>query len=87
MATPTVANSSNPHQSLPKLSRPFAPPSYLKTQREFRMFPTGEVAYPWRIAALATNQTISPHKSLSFALRKCAVLNEQRCKGGRNETN
>jgi hypothetical protein len=42
-----------------------------------RVFPTGEAEYHWRIVALATNQTISLHRSLTYALRKCARLNEQ----------
>jgi hypothetical protein len=42
----------------------------------FRVFPTGESDYYWRITALASNQTISRHKSLAYALRKCTRLNE-----------
>jgi hypothetical protein len=40
-----------------------------------------------KLVALATNQTISRHKSLSYALRKCARLNGQRRQGVSNETN
>ena len=43
----------------------------------FSVFATGEAESPWRIAASATDQTISRHKSLSYALRKCTRLNEQ----------
>jgi hypothetical protein len=41
------------------------------------VLPTGEAEYHWRIVALATNQTISHHKSLTYALRKCTRLNRQ----------
>lgn len=54
---------------------------------DFRVFPTGEAEYHWRIAALTTNQTISRHKSLSFAIRKCSRLNERSDKGVRNGSN
>ena len=64
MATPTLANPLNPH------------PRYPKPQPGFSVFPTGEAEYSWRIAALASNQTISRHKSLAYALRKCTRLNE-----------
>jgi hypothetical protein len=87
VATPTLAKSPNPHQFLPKLARPFAPPSHPKPQFAFCVFPTGKAVYPWRIAALATNQTVSFHKSLRFALSKCTRLNQWRGKGARNETN
>jgi hypothetical protein len=87
VATSTLANSPNPHQLFAKTVRPFAPPSFLKLQPRFRVFPTGEAEYHWLVAALATNRTISRHKSLTFALRKCARLNERRSEGGRNETN
>jgi hypothetical protein len=87
VATPTLANSLDPHRFLAKLGRPFPSPSYPKAQPEFLVFPTGGVVYPWRIAALATDQTVSSHKSLSFALKKCSRLNEHRCRGARNENN
>ena len=53
----------------PTLANPLKP--------DFRVFPTGEAEYSWRIAALATDQTISRHRSLTYALRKCSRLNEQ----------
>lgn len=53
----------------------------------FRVFPTGEAEYHWRIAASATNQTISRHKSLSFALRKCSRLNHRSGKGASDANN
>lgn len=53
----------------------------------FRVFPTGDADYPWRIGASATNQTISRHKSLSFALRKCSRLNDRSGKGARHDSN
>jgi hypothetical protein len=87
MALPTVANPLHFHQSLTGVARPFALPSYPKTQPRFRVFPTAEAVYPWRIAALSTNHTVSCHKSLSYALKKCTRLNEQRRKGARNESN
>ena len=86
MATPTLANSPNPHPWLVDV-RPFGPPSYMKPEPEFRVFPTGEAEYYWRIAALANNGTISRHKSLTYALKRCTRLNQRRGKGARNETN
>ena len=65
MATSTLAKPLNSHAS------------HSKPQPGFRVFPTGDAEYSWRIAASATNQTISRHKSLSYALRKCNRLNEQ----------
>ena len=87
MATSTLANSSNSHQLFTHIVRPFASLTYAKSQPEFLVFPTGEAKYHWRIVALGTSRTISRHKILSFALKKCTRLNEQRSKGGRNETN
>jgi hypothetical protein len=87
VATSTLANYPNPHQLLAEIARPFAPPSYSKPQPEFLVFPTGKAEYHWRVAAVATNRTISRHKSLTFALRKCTRLNVQRGEGARNETN
>lgn len=86
MAKPTLPNSFSPHQFLPVLARPFALTSYRKPQREFRVFPTGESEYHWRIVGIPSNRTVSRHKSLNFALKKCTLLNE-RCKGVRNENN
>jgi hypothetical protein len=86
VATATLANSPNSHQLLADTVRPFAPASHPKLQTEFRVFPTGDAEYHWRIAALANNRTISQHKSLSFALRKCTRLNRQHREGARNET-
>ena len=75
MAKPTLAKSPHPHQLLVGAVRPFAPARHLKSQCEFRVFPTGEAEHPWRIAAFETNRTISSHKSLNYAVRKCARLN------------
>ena len=75
MATPTLANPLSSH------------PRYPKPQSGFRVFPTGEAEYSWRIAPLASNQTISRHKSLGFALRKCTQLNKQSGKGARHDSN
>ena len=65
MATPTLANPFSPH------------PPYSKPPHRVCVLSTGEAEYPWHIVALATNQAISRHKSLSYALRKCTRLNEQ----------
>jgi hypothetical protein len=64
VATPTLANPFSLHPRCPK------------PQPGFRVFPTGEAEYSWRIAALASNQTVSRHKSLAYAIRKCTRLNE-----------
>jgi len=85
MATPTLANPLNTHQSFAR--RSFAVTSRPKSQPYFRVFPTGGAEYHWRIAALATNQTVSNHKSLSFALRKCKRLNNRSGKGAGHEIN
>ena len=87
MATPTLAKYPSPHQLLPRIARPFAPPSYPKPQSEFLVFPSGQAEYHWHIVALAGHRTISRHKSPTFALKKCIRLNKKRCKGARNETN
>ena len=87
MATSTLANSSNPHRLFAETARPFVPPPHAKSQFQFQLFPTGKPEYHWRIVALATNRTISRHKSLTGALRKCTRLNKQRGEGARNETN
>ena len=73
MATTTLANSPQSHQLVAEVARPSCP----KLQPDFRVFPTGKAEYHWRVAALATNRTISRHKSLTLALRKCTRLNEQ----------
>ena len=85
MAIPTLANPPNPHQLFAR--RSFAITSRPKSQPYFRVFPTGGAEYHWRITALATNQTISLHKSLSFALRKCKRLNNRSDKGAGHEIN
>lgn len=87
MATSTLANPHSCHQSFPEIARLFAPPSCPKTQPAYLVFPTGMAEYQWRVAALATKRTISRHKSLAVALRKCTRLNKQHGKGTRNETN
>jgi hypothetical protein len=63
----------------PTLANPLKP--------SFRVFPTGDAEYSWRIATLVSNQTISRHKSLSFALRKCIRLNARSGKGASNANN
>jgi len=78
MARPTLTNPPNPYQSLADMVRSFVPPSYAKPQPEFQMFATDTLEYHWRIAALGTNRTVSHHKSLTFELKKCTWLNEQR---------
>jgi hypothetical protein len=83
VATPTLANSPNPHQLFTRIVRPFPPPTYAKSHPEFLVFPTGEAEYPWHIVASASNRTISRHKSLTFALRKCTRLNQQRSEGAK----
>ena len=78
MAASTLANSPKSHQLLADIARSLAPLTCRKSQPEFQVFPTGEAEYHWRIVALATDRTISRHKSLTYALRKCTRLNEQR---------
>lgn len=86
MATSTLAKSPNSHQLLAVTAGPFAR-RYRKARSTFRVFPTGAAGYPWRIAELVAEQTVSCHKSLSFALKKCARLNQSRAKGATDETN
>lgn len=87
MATPTLANHFNADHLFATVVRPIAPPTCQKPQPDFRVFPTGESEYSWRITAVATNHTISRHKSLRFAIRKCSRLNNEKGKGVRNGTN
>ena len=87
MAKSTLANSPIPHQLFAGIVRPFARPNSPRPQPDFRVFSTGEAEYHWRIAAITTNRTISRHKSLTFALRKCTLLNAQRSIGVKNGTN
>ena len=87
MATPTLANPLSVHQLFARIVRPVASRRYPKLHPDFRVFPTGEAEYHWRIVALTTNQTISRHKSLSFAFRKCTRLNHRSGEGARNDTN
>ena len=77
MARPTLANPPR-HQQL--LASP-------KPRPDFRVFPVSEAEYHWRIVVLATNQTISRHKSLSFAIRKCTQLNSRSGRGASNDSN
>lgn len=86
MATPTLANPSNPHHLFADTARLFAPALYPKSQPEFLVFPTGQPQYHWCVVASATNRTVSLHNSLPLALRKCTRLNKQRGKGARNAT-
>jgi hypothetical protein len=77
VAPSTLAKSPNSHQLFAQVVRPFTPQSSPKSRPNFVVFPTGEAGYPWRIGALGTSRTVSRHKSLSFALRKCNRLNQQ----------
>ena len=87
MATPTLANPLSVHQLFARIVRPVASRRYPKLHPDFRVFPTDEAEYHWRIVALTTNQTIARHKSLSFAVRKCSRLNDRCGEGARNDTN
>lgn len=78
MAGSTLANFPNPHQLFAEIPRLFARPRYPEPHLEFLVFPSSEAEYHWRITALSTNRTVSRHKSLVFALRKCTRLNERR---------
>jgi hypothetical protein len=75
VASPTLANSLSPLQL------------FAQRQREFRVFPTGDAEYHWRIVASRTNRTVSRHKSLSFALRKCSRLNKTAPRRASHEIN
>jgi hypothetical protein len=85
VATSTLANSPNPHQLFAAIARAAAP-SHRKPRATFRVFPTGTTKYPWRLEELGIEQTVSCHKSLTFALKKCTRLNQSRRKGATNET-
>jgi hypothetical protein len=87
VATPTLANPLNAHQLFARIVRPIASRRYPKPQFDFRVFPTGEAEYHWRIAALVTNKTISRHESLSSALKKCTRLNDRSGEGARHDSN
>jgi len=76
VATSTVAKSLDPYPLLAEILPPQARLRYAKRQPEFRVFPTGSAEYHWRVVALATSRTISRHKSLALALRKCTWLNK-----------
>jgi len=86
VATPTLAKSPNSHQLFAAIVQRFAL-RHRKARSTFRVFPTGRAEYPWRIAEFATEQTVSCHKSLSFALNKCTRLNRSRGKGANHESN
>ncbi|HZP63825.1 MAG TPA: hypothetical protein VFB28_10460 [Terriglobales bacterium] len=77
MAVSTLANPSNSHQPLRTRARTSSPAFHLPSTPKFRVLATGEADYHWRIVALATNHTVSHHKSLTYALRKCTRLNRQ----------
>ena len=87
MAASTLAKAPNLHQFFVKTERRFAPGRHPRSQPAFRVFPTGKTEFHWRIAVLATNRTISRHKSLSYALEKCTRLNKQGGEGASNEIN
>lgn len=80
MAASTLTNPTNAHHLFPKVARVFPLPDHPEGHPQFRVFPTGESEYHWRIVVLASNQTISRHKSLAIALSKCSSLNQQRSK-------
>jgi hypothetical protein len=86
VATSTPGNPLDPHRLFAAKLRLFLPPRYPK-QPKFRVFPTEEAEYHWRIVALPTSRIMSRHKSLTYALKKCIRLNQQRGEGGTNETN
>jgi hypothetical protein len=81
VATSTLAKPLSAHQLFARIVRPLASRHSPKLQPDFRVFPTGEAEYCWRIVVSATNQTISRHKSLGFALRKCTRLNNRSGEG------
>jgi hypothetical protein len=87
VATPTLANPLSVHRLFARIVRPVASRRHPKLHPDFRVFPTGQAEYHWRIVALTTNQTISRHKSLSFAVRKCNRLNGRGGEGARNDSN
>jgi hypothetical protein len=84
VAASTVTNPTNTHRLFANATRALAPADRPKAHSDFRVFPTGESEYSWCIVALATNRTVSHHKSLAYALRKCTRLNEQRDKAQLN---
>ena len=86
MATPTLANFPNSYSVPRKTLRQALASHCSKSQATFRVFPTSSAEYHWQIVLLATNQTISRHKSLSLALTKCTGLNNVRSKGAKNES-
>jgi hypothetical protein len=77
VATSTLANFPNSHQLFAQTVRHSALSSFPKLQSDFLVFPTGNADHPWRIAALVTNETVSRHKSLIRAIKKCPRLNER----------
>lgn len=85
MATPTVANSQRHPELFAEGGRSLAEP-ICPGAHQFHVYPTGEAEYHWRIAAFASNVTISRHKSLKFALKKCTWLNVLRGQGVRNDS-
>jgi hypothetical protein len=87
VATPTLANSSSSLQSSIRGVRPFPPLTQTKSQPRFLVFPCQKAKFNWQIVSLGTSRTISRHKSLSFALRKCTSLNKQRRGGPSHEIN
>jgi hypothetical protein len=80
VATPTLANFRNRPPLFADFGRP-APRIHAKPQPQFRVFPSDQVQFHWRIVALASNRTVSRHNSLGFALKKCTRLNGRREKG------
>jgi hypothetical protein len=55
-----------------EILRPVVPP---RPKLEFMVFPTRTDTYVWKIVGIETNRTISRHKNLREALRRCAQLN------------
>jgi hypothetical protein len=49
--------------------------SHLNSFPAFLVFPTLNPTYTWRVAAAATNRTVSVHRNLELAVRKAERLN------------
>ena len=77
MAKSTLAKSASPHRFVAEVTRPRPSKNSAKSVRNFVVFPTGTLGYPWHVVTSSTHRTISRHKSLRYALRKCSRLNER----------
>lgn len=78
MAKSTLANSRYSQQIFAEVARPLGPQNSPICQLKFAVFATGVSEHPWRVADPTNNQTISRHKILRHALRKCTRLNKCR---------